>query len=215
MRAPASALFTAAIFSALLLSGCSGPVEGEIEPKASAEPSTTATEEAAEAEDAEATDEASAAKPGTRANPFPTSTAGKHSADSVWTFSIGETNTDAWPEILATNEYNEAPTEGNGYITVPVTVQVDDVAAVVDGADPAASFDISYVTVSGNTYDSFTCSAVLPDPGELYNVGVMYGGAQAGFVGCAQVPTADIPGGVWVVASTMARDSAFFAGPAS
>ncbi|TFD56977.1 hypothetical protein E3T43_08620 [Cryobacterium sp. Hh7] len=203
MRTPASALFTAAICSALLLSGCAGPVEGKIEPKVSAEPSAAATEEA------------TAAKLGTRTNPFPTGTAGKHSSDSVWTFSVGETDIDAWPEILAFNEYNEAPAEGNGYITVPVTVQVDDVAAVVDGADPAASFDISYVTTSGNTYDSFTCSAVLPDPGELYNVGVMYGGAQAGFIGCAQVPTADIPGGAWVVASSIAQTSAFFAGPAS
>ncbi|TDW31411.1 hypothetical protein [Cryobacterium psychrophilum] len=209
MRTPASALFTAAICSALLLTGCAGPVEGKIEPKASAEPSAADT--------AAATDEAEAptAKLGTRTNPFPTGTAGKHASDSVWTFSAGETDTDAWPEILAVNEYNEAPAEGNGYITVPVTVQVDDVAAVVDGADPSYSFDVSYVTASGNTYDGTTCLGVLPDPGELYNVGVMYGGAQAGFIGCAQVPTADIPGGAWVVSSLVAGSTAFFAGPAS
>ncbi|SDS54594.1 hypothetical protein [Microterricola viridarii] len=207
MRIPVSALLATAIGSVVLLSGCTGPVEGEIKPKASAEPSTEAT--------AEATAEAPAAKPGTRANPFPVGTAGKHAADSVWTYSLGETDSDAWPEIMAANEFNEAPAEGNGYITAPVTVQVEDVEAVAEGADPWNSFDVSYVTASGNTYDSVTCSVVLPAPGELHRVGLMYGGAQAEFLNCAQVPTADIPGGAWVVASMVSDSSVFFAGAAS
>jgi len=207
MRAPASALFAVAICSALLLSGCSGPVEGEIKPKASAEPAASAA--------AEAPAEEVVAEPGTRSNPFPTGTAGKHSSDSVWTFSVGETDTDAGPEVLAANPYSEVPAGGSSYITVPVTVQVDDVPSLVDGADPAYSFDVAYVTAAGNTYDSTTCVVSLPEPGDLYNVGVMYGGAQAGFLGCAHVPTVDVLGGAWVVSSLVATDSAFFAGPVS
>jgi len=85
------------------------------------------------------------------------------------------------------------------------------------GLQPAVKYRVSvaYVTTSGNTYDLTSCSAVLPAPGNLYAVGVMYGGARAQFLSCAQVPTADIPGGAWVVASLVATDSAFFAGPVS
>lgn len=49
---------------------------------------------------------------------------------------------------------------------------------------------------------------MLPARGNVHNNGVINGGAQAEFVGSALVPTADIPGGAWVVASQMRPSSA-------
>lgn len=155
---------------------------------------------------------AEAPSEGTRDNPFAVGTTAKHSSDSVWTLTVGETDADAWPKILAANEFNQKPAEGSSFVTAPVRVELEDNDATAGGADPWASFAVAYVTESGNSFEGSTCIEVLPDPGELYGIGTMFGGAQADFLACAQVPSADIAGGTWRVYSLIGTASAFFAG---
>lgn len=153
------------------------------------------------------------AESGSRDNPLPAGTAAKHSDSSMWTYTVGATDSDAWPEISAANQFNQAPQEGSTYISVPVHVVADDIEAAKDGADPWASFRVDYVTAAGNTFEDTTCQGELPPPGGLNMLGTMYGGAQADFYACAAVPIADIPGGTWKISSMIdGNSSVFFAG---
>lgn len=184
------------VILALALSGCSsGPVE-VAKPSDTPKPTPTAT----------------ADPQGTRANPFPVGTAAQYDKGSVWTFTVGETDSDAWTEIVAANEFNQAPEAGNSYLTVPVHIALEENPQTAGGADAWASFSVAYVTASGNSFDSSTCSADLPDPGPLYNIGTMFGGAQADFLACAQVPSAEIPGGTWRIYTLIGSGSVFFVG---
>lgn len=150
---------------------------------------------------------------GSRANPAPINTPVKYADDSIWTFTLGSTDADAGPEIAEENTYNAAANSGNVYVTVPVHLLVEDSDKVIDGADPWASFGLEYVTASGNSFDAATCSVVLPAPGALVDLGTMYGGAEADFLGCAQAPAADVAGGTWRVSSLVTPSSfLFFAG---
>jgi hypothetical protein len=188
------------ISAALILTGCSstGPVVGD----AIATAGSSATP-----------NETPMAEVGTRDNAVPPGTPAKYSRSSMWTFTVGATDADAWPEVLATNEYNTTPADGNTYVTVPVHVVADDIDAAKAGADPWASFQWDYVTAAGNTFGSTTCMAVLQAPGEISLLGTMYNGAQADFLACAVVPVADIPGGTWKVTSLVdSASGAFFAG---
>lgn len=65
---------------------------------------------------------APAAEAGSREAPAPVGTAAKYAEDSFWTFTLGETDTDAWPEIANENQFNEPPAEGSVYVLAPVHV---------------------------------------------------------------------------------------------
>lgn len=200
-----SAVTPLLLAAAVALSGCApaGPVVDDADPVETSKDESTPTPTPTPTPDAPL---------GSRSNPVPSGTAAQHSPDSMWKYTVGATNPNAWAEITATNEFNEPPGEGNSYITVPVHVQALENPAAANGADPWASFKIEYVTAAGNT--ARPCAAVLPAPGSLDAVGTMYGGAEADFLGCAIVPTADIPGGTWRVGSQIdATSAAFFAGP--
>ncbi|GAA1767961.1 hypothetical protein GCM10009747_30960 [Agromyces humatus] len=198
------ALSAALLGAALILSGCAsqGPVIEE-EPAAEASASSKPSE----------TPESPTAGAGSRENPVPVGTGAKHSEASAWTYTVGETDTDAWPEISAANQFNEAPAEGSAYILVPVHVEMADSEAAAAGFDTWASFKLEYVTAAGNSFGDTTCQAALPAPGSVYDVGTMYGGAQADFLACAVVPAADISGGTWKVTSMVdSTATVFFAG---
>lgn len=199
------ALSASLLVVALALTGCTGqgPVVEEA-PTAETSASSTPTPTPTPTPEAEV---------GTRENPVPIGTPAKHSEQSVWTYTLGATDTDAWPEISAENQFNQVPPEGSTYIMAPVHISMDDTEAAAAGFDPWASFALQYVTAAGNSFDDRTCTAVLPAPGALQNVGGMYGGAQADFLACAVVPVADIPGGTWRVVSLLDNTSfVFFAG---
>lgn len=198
------ALSVAAFSLALVLAGCSsGGAVVEDEPQAAPPLSSTPSETPAPV----------AAEAGTRDNPVPSSTPAKHSDDSMWKYSFGATVTDAWPAITAENQFNQPAPEGSTYITVPVHVMAEDIPAAAAGADPWASFKVEYVTAGGNTFGDQTCAVVLPAPGAIHDLGMMYGGAEADFLACAAVPTADIPGGTWKVSSMIdASFNVFFVG---
>ena len=135
---------------------------------------------------------------GSRENPAPLGSSSKFAADSMWTLTMGATDADAWPEIVAANEFNAPPPEGSTYVAAPVHLAVADVEEAADGVLPAMSFEVEYVTASGRSYGSFTCPVAFPPPGVgLFELGSMYGGTEADFLACAAVPGADVPGGIW------------------
>jgi len=197
-RAATAALVLA---SAITLAGCSsesGPVAGTKAPtKAPSESSATPTPTAE-------------AKAGTRANPFPVGSPGKHSAESVWTFTWDGTNADGWSEIQKANEFNEAPSAGQSFVLSSTTVAAgSDIGT--EGGDPIASFAISYVGSDGNTYPAAGDCGVLPGTA-VYEIGRMYpDAAQKGFV-CSVVPTDAVAGGTWNVQALVGSGTAFFAG---
>lgn len=147
---------------------------------------------------------------GTREKPIPAGGTAKHSDDSVWVYSVGASDPDGGPEVMNENPYNTIA-EGNTLVLAPVHISVEADASVPDGADPWASFTVSYVTASGNSYGP--CDVALPNPGDLSALGAMYAGAQADFLACASVPSADVIGGLWRVTSKLdSSASVFFAG---
>lgn len=190
IKFPMSVLVTAVALGAL--AGCapaSGPVAVETE-STKASPSSTPEPEVS----------LSSTEPdGTRALPWPAGSQAKYDDTSVWTYSIGATALDQWPAIVTVNEFSEPPAEGNMYITAPVTLTVDTNEQTSAGVDPYSSLQISYVTGSGKSGKE--CVVQLPAPGDLYEVGLVYGGATVEFLACAEVPVADVSGGTWAVRS--------------
>ena len=144
----------------------------------------------------EATEEAPAAAAGTRENPIPVDTVTEYDAESQWRFSVGATNPNANAEIE--QDAFTTPAEGKVFILAPFYVQVKDTGAA-EGARPADSLDIQYVTASGNSYDTGGVECYGTD--HLYGVGAMYPGAEATAKICASVPIDDVVGGTWKVAS--------------
>lgn len=181
----ARAALPVALILTLGLAGCSSAAAPHQEPA----PITT-TEAPAEPEK---TEEPAA---GTRENPIPVDTVTEYDAESQWRFSVGATNPNANAEIE--QDAFTTPAEGKVFILAPFYVQVKDTGAA-EGARPADSLDIQYVTASGNSYDTGGVECYGTD--HLYGVGAMYPGAEATAKICASVPVDDVVGGTWKVAS--------------
>lgn len=126
----------------------------------------------------------------------------------MWTFTFGPTAVDQYATIAANDEYADPPAEGMTYITAPVTLSVADNEQTAGGADPWASFTVTYVSSSGNTADE--CFSTLPAPGDLFSIGTMYGGASAEFLACAIVPADEVSNGTWAVRSSIEPDMVTF-----
>lgn len=193
----AAAIGIIAVGALLGLSGCTG---GPVAVKSSSGTKATTTP-------------TPAAQQGTRENPFPVGTAGKYDATSAWTFTFGSTVPDAWAQVSAANQFNEGPPAGSSDVLSSVTMVLVKNSSTVNGADPSSSFEIDYVTKSGNSFSSSENDCgVLPAP-EVSEIGTMFGGASATAEICSQVPTADVPGGSWSVRPySGAAALAFFAG---
>lgn len=195
-----TAASVAVLAGAIALAGCSnesGPVAGTAAPTKT----TTSTPTPTPTPDA---------KVGTRANPFAVGAPGKHSSDSVWTFTWDATNGDGWAEIQKANEYNEAPAAGQSFVLSSTTVGAG-AGVGAEGGDPVASFTISYVGSDGNTYPAVGDCGVLPGKA-VYEIGRMYANAsQKGYV-CSVVPTEAVVGGTWNVQALVGSGTAFFAG---
>jgi hypothetical protein len=192
----------AALALALTLAGCTadstGPVEGTTKPTTVSEsktPTPTPTPEAAL---------------GTRPNPFPVGTPGKHSKDSVWTFTWADTDGNAWPKIQQANPYNTAPAAGQSFVLASTKVAADP-SLPAEGGDPTASFTISYVGSDGNSYTAAGDCGALPSKA-WYEFGRMYPGASQDGLVCTSVPTAAVSGGTWHVQSLVGVGDAYFAG---
>lgn len=137
---------------------------------------TTVTEEA----DA-GTEEEPAAEAGTRENPLPLGT--PFSSDE-WTVVVNSVTLNAQDQILAANQFNEAPDPGTEYILINYTVTYTGTDA--EGGMPVF-VGVEYVTAAGVTVDSLEKMLVGPD--EMNTMSPLYEGASATGNYALQVPT--------------------------
>jgi hypothetical protein len=131
--------------------------------------------------------------PGSIQNPY---AVGQSFALAGWRFSLDTTNTDAWPEIEAENQFNEAPVAGWSYVMVAVTFT--NLGTGYD--DPFFATDEKFVGSDGRVY-GYTNSGgdcgVLPN--DATEIGDLYANSSATANVCAVVPTQYISGGKWRV----------------
>lgn len=139
---------------------------------------------------------------GTREDPF---AAGDAVTAGGWSTTIGTTDVDGWAALSADfsdvelTEY--APPAGTSYVVAPMTVTyTDGVPANLGG------FDVTYVGPSGTEYPitGSTCRLALDD---MFPVSDVYEQAEVSGTICADVPTADAPGGAWRVAVNIYDDA--------
>ena len=131
---------------------------------------------------------------GTRGNPFSVGVAGTTpglftSSGSTWTIVVNSTNPDAWPVVLAANEFNSPPPPGAVDFMVNLSV-------TLNGTQTANTFDLapflSAVGASGVAYGPGQQCGVLPSPSEL-DYSDFFPGATFGLNYCWQVSQSDAP----------------------
>lgn len=141
------------------------------------------------------TDDAAA---GTRENPHPLGTS---VANNEWEVTVNSVDPDATAAVLAENQFNEPPADGNVYLLANVTI-----TRIAD--EPGSSFELGfhYVTAAGNVTGDYDTMAVVPDElgyDELYT-----GASSTGNV-AFEVPT-DEAGTIRITPGLFA-DHIFFA----
>jgi len=189
---------TVAIVLGAGLTACSsdGPVESADTPTAASSTPTRATSPSTKAAEA-----------GTRANPFGYGKAVRYDDTSVWTFTWQGTEPDAYEQVKAQNEFATPPPTSSSFILGSFAVGAGpDMPA--DGADPNASWGVSYVGNDGNTYDYDASCGVIQD--ELFSAGTMYANASKTLKVCATVPTTAVSGGTWLIRSYVGADSSVY-----
>lgn len=199
-RALHLALAPAVFVTLLIATSCSGT---QLPPQAPA-PSAISTAPSTEPDEP---GEVEAPAEGTRSNPIPRDTLTKYDSDSVWSFSVGETNPDGWDIVRAENSFNDAPAEGYSYVIAPFYLELSE-DLPDETTDAVGSLEIVYVSSAGNTSDWTSDCGVISDP--FYSVGEMYPGANVRFNVCYAVVTADVAGGTWRVSSTVDRSASIF-----
>lgn len=139
---------------------------------------------------------------GTRTNPLGVGESRKVAVGSMWTVAA-----------------EAATVVGDGYVVLPLRLEIDWDAAVANGIDPDSagvdpwqSLSFNYVTAAGrsyNTNDGF--EARPPVPPELYEVGAVYPPTDSLSANVAiTVPSDQVAGGVWRVSNV--NDDAVFIG---
>lgn len=139
---------------------------------------------------------------GTRVNPYPIGTA---ITQGDWTVTVNSTTLDATQAISNENPYNEVPVEGNQYLLANVT-------ATYNGDDPQGEmpfFELEYVTVDGNTVNSYDHSVVTPN--EIDSYSALYTGASTTGNIAFQVPSATAGEGSFAVKASLFGDKVFVA----
>lgn len=135
--------------------------------------------------------------PGTLQNPY---AVGQAFSLGNWRFQVAATDTDAWPEIAAENQFNEAPTPGWSYVTAPVTFT----RLGPDYGNPFWETDWTFVGSDLHAYsDGGDCGVV---PNDYMDTGDIYQGGSATGTVCAVVPTSAISGGRWRVTTSTTYD---------
>lgn len=139
---------------------------------------------------------------GTRKNPYAIGT--KISSEN-WDTTITNVTLDATDEVLAENEFNETPDDGNQYmmIDVEMTYTGDE----PDGEMPMATFE--YVSAGGNTFDGLDDMVVAPNA--LDTLENMYNGASTSGSIAIQIPSEDAEAGVLAVNPDMFADKVYVA----
>lgn len=158
---------------------------------------TTVTEEAEPATE----EEPAAAAAGTRENPIPL---GTPFSSSDWTVVVNSVTLNATDQILAENQFNEAPDAGTEYILVNYTLTY--IGKDAEGQMPAF-VGVDFVTAGGVTVDSL--SKVVIGPDEMNSLSALYEGASATGNRAMQVPTP--VDGVLAIRPGMMADKIFVA----
>jgi hypothetical protein len=199
----------AALVAAAALTACSGAAEQPEAAETSQSPATS--EPVPETSEPEPSPEPTTAAPaevekGTRDNPY---SPGEPFAIGDWEVTLGETDPDATPEVIAEQmelyggdeSYTTPPDPGHLYITVPVT-------ATYNGAesdDPGFALSYAYVAADGNTYAN-----IIPvgAPDDLTMKGELYPGGTATGNVLQMVEAADVSGGAWRITETFWESTA-------
>ena len=130
--------------------------------------------------------------PGTRLNPYPSGTS---FGLGSWNFRLATSDTDAWPEIAATNMFNDPPRAGWSYITVPVTFTY-----LGSGSErPWLSTTIDFLGSDNVVYNDFSDQSCGVVPNDVTDINDLYPGGSATGNECAVVPTSAVEGGKWRV----------------
>ncbi|MCK5890498.1 MAG: hypothetical protein KAG51_02255 [Aeromicrobium sp.] len=137
-----------------------------------------------------------------RDNPLPI---GSTIESEEWTLTLNGVNLDANGQVAAENPFNEPAPAGTTYILVNYTL-------TYTGDDPAGATPwstVEYVTVDGNTINSYDSFVVVPD--EIDTLSTLYSGASvSGNVGLA-VPADTAAQGTLAVSIDVIADKVFFA----
>ncbi|MCK9792322.1 DUF4190 domain-containing protein [Isoptericola sp. 4D.3] len=163
---------------------------------ASPEPDTDVADQATKDEDDASDAEPDLAEEGTRDNPF---TFAETVGNDDWTVDLGKPR-EAWLDIQAENQFNEAPADGMEYWIVPVE-------ATYTGSEtgtPWVDLTVEFVGDDSVTY-SDSCG-VIPD--DLTDVDELYEGGSAKGNVCVAVP-AGAPG-TWTLTAGWFADPVFF-----
>lgn len=157
-----------------------------------------AATEPAEGEAPAAEEEQPASELGTRAQPL---ALGSTIGTDEWQITVNTFTADATDEVLAANQFNEAPAEGSTYALANVTL-------TRVGAESGTAFEVSfdYITAAGNVAGAHDSMTVAPDP--LGYEELFEGASVTGNV-VFEIPAADA--GVLRVTPGFFADEAFIA----
>ncbi len=178
---------------AFSLVGC-GPADGSGADVVTEDPVETEAPEPAEEETA---DDAV----GTRQNPLPIGTTAKI---GDWEVKVTEVNLDADELILATNEFNDPPSEGNRYVLADLEAKyVGD-----ESGDFVWDMMYKFYGSGGNTFDGTDTFAVSPNP--IHDAGETFPGASISGDVLYEVPIDQIEGGAIIMEALMLSDTRVF-----
>lgn len=92
---------------------------------------------------------------GTRENPHPLGTT---VSNNEWQVTVNSVDPDATDSVLAENQFNDPPADGNVYLLASVTI-------TRGGEEPGSSFELGFhfVTESGNVIGDYEALVVAPD----------------------------------------------------
>lgn len=138
----------------------------------------------------------------TRENPLPL---GSTIEGADWAVTINSVDLNATDAVLAANEFNDPPQDGNVYILVNVT-------ATYNGANPegeSAWANVQFVSPNGNSYDSGDSFVVAPD--SFDSLETLYQGASVTGNKVLEVPAADAAAGVLSVSPDLFTEKKFVA----
>lgn len=155
-----------------------------------------ATDDAATEEETSESPEA-----GTRDNPL---TLGTAVANDDWEVVVNSVTLGATDAVMAANQFNEAPGDGEEYILVNVTAK-----NLNEDAQMAAMVRVAYVTADGVTIDGTDSLAVAPDA--LDTLTELYKDASVTGNIAFAVPSASAADGTIVVTPGLFGDDVFYA----
>lgn len=137
---------------------------------------------------------------GTRAEPLDAGTPVTLEMDNGdLTVTLGEVNWDAEDEVMEGSEYNPEAGDGEVYVTVPVTLQLEGEGPV----SPSMAAKIDYIDAGGNTHTETYVSGI---PG-TYDVGDLYGNASGEYTVVFLMPEDAAQDGVFRVEEWVNFDS--------